>query len=205
MDPELTPQRVIEELEQEGLDEEQGTAVWHRVWHETPMRSLVGALRIAEDPDTRRALLDLLGFRSARSAIPDIIAHLDDSDVDVRAAAAKALGKAFGHIDRPPPSTRVVDGLAALLHRWEFEPDDDLRSILVGSLALVGDPSVRPLLIGAQNHADEKVRGRAQWGLGYLNGLEKEGYSRRRFAWAHTPPPGWDKHDDTSTNGQSPG
>lgn len=204
MDPELTPQRVIEELGRTDLDAQESFDRWNRIERETPMRYLIGALRIARTPAARRSLLDLLGFRMARSAIPDIIGFLDDPNRKVRAAAADALGKAFGYPDRPPPPDRMRDGLTALLRRWDLETRDGIRATVLRGLALVGDPSVRPLLVAAQNDPNEMVRGQAHWGLGYLDGLEKEGYSRRRFAWAHTPPPGWEKHDYSSSNGQSP-
>ncbi|MGH3319766.1 MAG: HEAT repeat domain-containing protein [Streptosporangiaceae bacterium] len=167
-DEALSPDRIIGALEEETTD---GPARMRRLERRATVANTVVALRTASTPFTRMLLCDLLGNKRARSAIPALIEALDDTDRRVRASAADALGKAFGYVDRPAPRARVDEALRALRTRWELEDDDDVRSTLTQTLALVSDsPAVVPLLRAALVHREEKVRRQAQWGLDYLAG-----------------------------------
>jgi periplasmic divalent cation tolerance protein len=103
---------------------------------------------------------------------PDIgvlVEALDDDDVTVRADAADALGKVFGYMETPPSAEKRSMALDALLSRWDREESNGVRSTLAQTLALLGDPSVRPVLESALNDDDPRVRGQARWGLEYLS------------------------------------
>lgn len=97
-----------------------------------------------------------------------LLEALDDDAAEVRQVAADVLGKVFGYVDHPPAEKRSA-AVSALLARWEREQSDAVRSTLAQTLALLGDPSVRPVLEAALDHADRRVRGQARWGLNYLS------------------------------------
>jgi periplasmic divalent cation tolerance protein len=97
-----------------------------------------------------------------------LVEALEDDDVKVRAVAADVLGKVFGYVETPPAEKRPA-ALEALLARWDREKSNDVRSTLAQTLALLGDPSVRPVLEAALDDGDPRVRRQASWGLEYLS------------------------------------
>jgi HEAT repeat protein len=128
------------------------------------------ALSLAEHPEARRLVCHALGRFRDPGALDSLLVALNDVDPDVRSAAADAIGKIFGYVERPPLFRRsqVRDSLIA---RWRIEDSDDVRSTLIQTLALLGDPAVRFVLKSALDADDQRVRGQARWGLSYLDKL----------------------------------
>lgn len=126
------------------------------------------ALTMARNADTRQSLCDLLGRLRDPDGLDALLVALRDDSVKVRAAAADAIGKVFGYVSDPPLDRRDHT-LEQLIERWRVEASDAVRSTLAQTLALLGDPVVRPLLEAALDAADYRVRGQARWGLGYLD------------------------------------
>lgn len=164
----LTPEQILTRLEASRHADEGSFAVYDRLVRDEPLGTVIAALRTARDPVSRQVLCDVLGDRKEEDSIPALLERLDDPAVGVRSSAADALGKVFGYVDVPPPPARRREALEALLVRWEVEESDDVRSTLAQTLALLGDPSVRPLLEAAADHPDRRVRGQARWGLDHL-------------------------------------
>lgn len=163
-----TPEQILARLEASRQEDEGSFAVYDRLVRDEPLGAVIAALRAARDPVSRQVLCDVLGDRKEEPSIPALLERLDDPAVGVRSSAADALGKVFGYVDVPPAPARRREVLDALLVRWEIEESDDVRSTLAQTLALLGDPSVRPLLEAAAEHPDHKVRGQARWGLDHL-------------------------------------
>jgi HEAT repeat protein len=164
----LTPEQILTRLEESRQQEGGSFAVYDHLVRDESLSTVIAALRAARDPVSRQVLCDVLGDRKEEPSIPALLERLDDPAPGVRSAAADALGKVFGYVDVPPPAARRREVLDALLVRWEVEGSDDVRSTLAQTLALLGDPSVRPLLEAAADHPDHKVRGQARWGLDHL-------------------------------------
>lgn len=174
MDEHLTPERIlfllaepVEDLPGESHSSE-AFDFYGRLVKEAPLGSVTGALRRAADPESRQMLCDVLGDRKEVSAAPALLECLDDPEIGVRAAAAEAVGNVFGYTDAPPSPERRREVLGVLLARWEVEESDAVRSTLAQTLALLGDPAVRPVLEAAVDHPDRRVRGQARWGLDHL-------------------------------------
>jgi len=157
---------MIHMLERETADRR---PVVDRLRRQAPVRVLAQALRAAEHPLTRQLLCDLIGFRAARSALPELLKALEDDDRGVRASAADAIAKALGYGGvRPAPDRLIRRILPALLTHWEREPTPQVRSVLATTFAFVGDTSVQPLLQAALDDPHEQVRLAAEWSLGRL-------------------------------------
>jgi HEAT repeat protein len=170
MDSTLSPDRILSLLAEPVPEGAEDLDLFDRLLADAPSQSLIGALRRATDPDDRRMLCDLLGFRASKAAVPVLIECLADPVSGVRGSAADALGKAFGYVaGPPPPARRKKEALDALLARWRVEESAGVRSTIAQTLGLVGDPSVRPLLEEARGDADPRVRRQAEWALDYLS------------------------------------
>jgi HEAT repeat protein len=165
IDRNLTPETIVSALDEETPDRR--PLMW-RLERKAPAAALIGALERADRPLTRQLLADLLGFRLVRSAVPVLVGALDDPEVGVRASAVDALGKILGYGPRPAPTGLAGEASAALRRRWAVEESAAVRSVLAASLALTGDPSVRPVLERALDDADEQVRSAAEWALARL-------------------------------------
>ncbi|WP_370518217.1 HEAT repeat domain-containing protein [Micromonospora sp. AMSO31t] len=140
-----------------------------RLRRQAPVRVLAQALRVAERPLTRQLLCDLLGFRAARSALPELLEALEDDNRAVRGSAGDAITKALGYGRMQPPPGRLIRRiLPALLTYWEREPTPHVRSVLATALGVAGDTSVQPLLRAALGDPHEQVRLAAEWSLGRL-------------------------------------
>lgn len=171
MDSTLTAERILALLAAPQPEDED---LYDRLLADAPAASLIEALRRSADPDERRMLADLLGFRKSKAAVPVLIECLTDPAPGVRGAAADALGKAFGYVAEPPPRKRRDEALAALLDLWGREESPGIRSTIAQTLGLLGDPSVRPLLEEARGDADRRVRRQAEWALGHLSRRERD-------------------------------
>ncbi|MET8907617.1 HEAT repeat domain-containing protein [Micromonospora sp. NPDC004551] len=162
----LTPADVVNALERETPDRR---AVVDELRRQAPVRVLAAALKASERPLTRQLLCDLIGFRAARSALPELLEALDDHHRGVRASAADAIAKALAYGGAQPPSSSLTRRvLPTLLAHWEKESTPQVRSILATALASVGDTSVQPLLQAALGDPHEQVRLAAEWSLGRL-------------------------------------
>jgi len=105
---------------------------------------LIAALR-TDDRRAHTLVVDDL-VRAGVDAVEPLIAALDDANPNVRAGAARALGK-------------IGDqrALGALIFRLRHEPDPEVRKPLVWALHLGGERAVAPL-IECLSDADEWVR-----------------------------------------------
>jgi HEAT repeat protein len=159
------PEAVVAELERSTPDRR---PVMRMLEREADPRVLAEALATAEHPFTRQLLCDMLGNIRAGVAVDVLLGVLSDDDVEVRAAAADAIGKVFGYTQTPPPAEVRSAAREALLNMWEHEESGSVRSTLTQTLALLGDPSVRAILERALDDSDERVRRQASWGLEYL-------------------------------------
>jgi len=94
------------------------------------------------------------GWGTAQVRAP-LLATLKDPAPELREAAAQALGW---------PGNR--EAIAPLRERFDAQSEaPTVKAAAIGSLAVIGDPSVRPLLVAASQHPDAGVRQGALWGL----------------------------------------
>lgn len=84
-----------------------------------------------------------------------LVATLKDPAPELREAAAQALAW---------PGNR--EAIAPLRERFDAQSETlTVKAAAIGSLGVIGDPSVRPLLVAASQHPDAGVRQGALWGL----------------------------------------
>jgi HEAT repeat protein len=160
-------ERILRELEDGEVSPAFAQRRLHRLERAASVAAVSLALARARIPRVRRILCDVLATRKDPAGLDALLAALDDPDAAVRAAAADAIGKVFGYVDSPPLEHRDRT-LAALTSRWRVEEAASVRSTLAQTLALLGDPAVRPLLAAALDDPDRMVRGQSRWGLDYL-------------------------------------
>jgi|GEM_PF-2621734 len=162
----MTPEQIVDELARNTPDRR---PTMTRISNEGQPEDVAAALGVAATtPFVRMLLCDLLGQMRAATTIDALLTALSDTDSRVRAAAADAAGKVFGYVDEPlGPATR--DRVRQTLEeRIAVEDSDAVLSTLMQTAALLGDPSVRPLLESRLDHPDRRVRRQAAWGLDYL-------------------------------------
>lgn len=113
-------------------------------------------LKSAKDPKLKITALNELGDLGrlmkplVADALPDMVQSLKDKDKDVRAAAAKALGKC-------DPNSEGVKGLVDLL---KSEKDESVKIAVINGLASAG-PAARdalPALRDIQKTEDKKSK-----------------------------------------------
>jgi len=104
-----------------------------------------------------------------------MLAGLSDSNESVRVGAADALGKVFGYREIPITGEARTQVLEVVIQRWTTEQSPAVLSTLAQTMALFGDPAVTPILEGALDAADRRVRGQAKWGLAYLARMGRAG------------------------------
>ena len=118
------------------------------------------------------------------SVVPTLVRLLDDPDVELRTAAAKALGWKGNRPALAPLGARATDA----------REDPGVRTAAVASLGRIGDPAVVPLIEGLAKDPDPAVRreamlfliqappemrtDRVTYGLILLEDLEQDGYTR---------------------------
>lgn len=131
-----------------------------------------------------------LGDMACREAGEPLVARLDDTDPDVRAAAARSLGR-LGYEEGATPLVRVLVsgavartiafravldiGPAALpeLRRLARDPDPLMRAAAVELIGWVGDAGDADLLVETVDDPSAEVRARSAAALGRL--AETEG------------------------------
>src|SRR5205085_5963539 len=86
----LSAKKIIRILERPG---KHGLTKKRRLTRDARVVDLIAALRLSQTALTRANLCEVLGLRKARSAVPDLIACLNDESAIVRSDAAAALGR----------------------------------------------------------------------------------------------------------------
>ena len=138
--------RLIDELESDDLERRREAI--HLLRSARPISALCRALRNSRG-DLRSILLcDILATIRHRAAVPDLIATLNDQNVEVRAAAANALG----NIGDP----RAVLALIRLLQN-RAEPVF-IRDTAAYGLGMTRSPDAVPTLLDALDDAAPSVR-----------------------------------------------
>ena len=117
---------------------------------------LLAALRLSQTAHTRAMLCEILGWRKAKSAVPDLIACLNDADENVRADAAASLGK----IGAPSAGP-------ALMRQLKKE-EGGRNPEIIAALGAIGYREAEEYLTHMLQDADPINRGAAAWALGVL-------------------------------------
>lgn len=129
---------------------------------EASIRELILALEQTESVKVRWIITTVLGDRRAKTAIPILIRHLDDSDLDVRIYAAESLGKIC--------DPKAGPALLALFQNRAEPPE--LRTTLAVALGGIHYQPAVPLLVEALSSEHGNLRGCAAWSLGELQAQE---------------------------------
>jgi HEAT repeat protein len=124
---------------------------------EAPIKEMILALEKTKSTQARKLLCTVLGDRQAKSAVPILIQHLNDSDLNVRCYSAESLGK-IGDPKAGP----------ALLGLFKKKQPRALRSTLAVVMGPIHYQPAVPRLIRALADKDVGVRGCAAWSLGLL-------------------------------------
>jgi HEAT repeat protein len=144
------------------------------------------------DEEIRRLAVERLSELPAREAVPRLVESLGDASWRVRKAAverlvdsrdsdrvADALIEALADGENPGRRNSAVEALMACgapvvprLVEALAADDNDVRKLLVDTLAGIGDASSRPHLIASLRDPDPNVRAAAADGLGVLAGDE---------------------------------
>lgn len=138
-----------------------------------------------------------LGDMSSPTAVPGLLEALDDQERDVRAAAARSLGRlgaveaveplvyglAAGRVPRAVAgSALLATGSAALpaLRELERRAEPEVRALAVELVGLLGDASDAALLVERLRDSSAETRAKAARALGRLGA--REGASALREA-----------------------
>jgi HEAT repeat protein len=114
--------------------------------------------------DTKRDTLQLLGETKNAAAIPILIRALSESEWIVRSQAVFQIGLLGIWLD----SDVLEDGVTALIHILQSDPENSVRSTAAISLAGMGHIRAVPVLIEALSKDDPVVRSSAAYALGRL-------------------------------------
>ncbi|CBN53738.1 MULTISPECIES: HEAT repeat domain-containing protein [Kamptonema] len=114
--------------------------------------------------DTKRDTLQLLGETKNAAAIPILIGALSESDWIVRSNAVSAIGHLVIWLD----SDVLEDGVTALIHLLQSDPEISVRSSVALYLGVMGNIRAVPVLIEALFKDDQIVRSSAANALGRL-------------------------------------
>ena len=138
-------------------------AVAATLTHPELHRHLITMLAEDESSEVRRESAEVLG-RSAIEATPELELALADPVVEVREAAATALGE-----------RQSAGSVALLIERAEDEKEDRLvREAAVASLGAIGDYRALPVLLALIETAPPQVRRRCVPALSVFDGDEVE-------------------------------
>ncbi|MEG4208382.1 HEAT repeat domain-containing protein [Microcoleus sp. Pol7_A1] len=114
--------------------------------------------------DTKRDTLQLLGETKNAAAIPILIGALSESDWIVRSQAVSQIGSLGIWLD----SDVLEDGVTALIHILQSDPQSSVRSSAAIYLGVMGHLRAVPVLIEALSNDDPVVRSSAAYALGRL-------------------------------------
>jgi hypothetical protein len=129
-----------------------------------PVAELTRALHIASKPLTRQLILDVLGNKHAKTAVPALIDTLDDKNPKVRFAAADAIGKTFMHNNTNHQNGRLEAG-EALYNALQSETVKGVEEILITALGALRYEPALPRIHADLESKDESLRKAAQWAL----------------------------------------
>ncbi|HEY2043944.1 MAG TPA: HEAT repeat domain-containing protein [Jatrophihabitans sp.] len=160
-----TPAQILSTLESPATDRR---PVLREIADGASVYAVIETLGMTEVPFTRRLLFDVLGEIRSPQSVQSIVLGLSDLNESVRIAAADALGKIFGYTNTPPTDDLRSIALGAVVSLWTTEQSPAVLSTLAQTMALLGDPAVKPLLQGALGATDRRVRRQAEWGLAHL-------------------------------------
>lgn len=135
-----------------------------RIVRQAHVKAIIAALNGATDPLVRQLIVDILGIRRARSAVPVLIPLLADPNPGLRGSAADALGK-IGDIRAGP----------ALLRQYQVEPDLGLKELLLAGFGGVGFQEAAAVLIAALLSGTPGMQRVAAWSIGKLRLEEARG------------------------------
>lgn len=114
--------------------------------------------------DTKTDTLQLLGETKNAAAIPILIRALSESDWSVRSQAVSQIGLLGIWLD----SDVLEDGVTALIHLLQSDPEISVRSSVALYLGVIGNIRAVPVLIEALFKDDKIVRSSAANALGRL-------------------------------------
>ena len=128
---------------------------------EASIKELKKALQQSQSPDVCRVLINILGYRHARSAVSLLLPYLDNEDSDIRSVTADALA-----------AIKSPEAGAPLLWQYKVETERGPRNMIAVALGAVGHTAAIPVLIEALKCPDPGLRGSAAWSLGALGAVE---------------------------------
>lgn len=156
----LLPEDIIYELEHPGR--EHGYYIKRRIFGKASVQSLRHAISIAKSGLTKGNICEILGWRKARSAIPELITCLRDRSPYTRQEAVDALGR-IG-------SSEI--GSILLAHFTSYERNADVLSTYAYSLGWLAYRPAIPALRKALFHQEGLVRVCAAEALSRLQDIE---------------------------------
>jgi HEAT repeat protein len=155
----MEPQEIIAALE---TPQDDYRPLIDVLQYDEPPETLLAALAAADRAQTRLTLVDVLGYRAEPEAIDALIGALADPSPTVRASAADSLGKIF--LSHPEAPDRERAG-AALLERWEVEPEVPVLHMVAAALGATRYEPGLPALRAALEHPNAVLRRVAGWSL----------------------------------------
>ena len=113
---------------------------------DTRWRSMVRAELASPDPAMRVEAALAAGELEIKSAIPQIVAMLDDDELAVRLAAIEALGHLGGKVARTALRTLAAEGEA---------DEAEAADIALEEMLFYAEPGAAPLVDGDEDEADD--------------------------------------------------
>jgi HEAT repeat protein len=150
----ITAEQIIQLLEQTGVDL---LPIKISLQRNASVKELVKALSISKKTGTSRILCDILGYRKAKSAKPELIKCLKSRSEWLREDAAEAIGRIGGE----EAGEELINQLVKRPNVW--------IAIALGAIKYA--PAI-PFLREALNSPYPKLRGGAAWSLGHLKDKE---------------------------------
>jgi hypothetical protein len=145
----------------------------NRLRREASVNDLTQAVRFAKKPLTKQILIDILGNRHAKSAVPALIEALSDEDEKVRFAAADAIGKVYLSDHSQRQKLRLEAG-EALHHAFQNERSSGVKEMLVSALGALRYEPALPEIRAALDDPDIGLQEAARWSIDrFSNGEEQ--------------------------------